>query len=596
MGYPCVWVIHNSLTIRETITIVLGDRYEVQSITAEDYARDPDAVRAADVLVVGCETLPPAAAASLPSVPILWVQTPGADAAVSGAAQWTLSSPFGPEDVRTRIEAMLKPPAPVRTGEPPRPSIEYPALPHDAVLLARRAAGTRFPVLICGEPGTGKERLARAINALGRNGQFVALPASDCTRAAFLHAASFTAADLTIFIPEIDGISQDAEQLLLELTDCGGFSSPRGWHQLRLICATRHSFESFARTHTINPELFYRISVFPIGLPPLRERTADIPALVRQITTELARLLDTEPVTFSRRAMERLVHYLWFGNLAELEAVLTRSVVLAQRRVLDADDLLFGYGRVVPRAPEQTAAKPVTAAEATPDGGEAVDLIINELAHEFKNPMVTIKTVAQHLERLLADETGREQVARLTGEAIDRMDRALENLLQFTRFRAPAPGDVQLNALLSPCLSELAPTLTERRVSLNYRPPEPQSVFVDSAQITYALDNLVRVITRDLPEGQTLSVRAVDGTPAVAFEFTGTRASVTGRLSEFLDHAPSDAGSTLPLGMVFAKALIERNGGRIEVRAQPDISAITVWLPSREEIAPGNGKTKALSH
>ncbi len=596
MGHPCVWVIHNSLTIRETITIVLGDRYQVHSITAEDYARDPGSVRAADVLVIGCETLPAAAIGSLPPVPILWVQAPGADTPPGGPAQWTLASAFGPEDVHSRIEAMLAPPPPppARIVAPPRPRIEYPALPHDAVVLARRAGGTRFPVLICGEPGTGKERLARAISGLGRNTQFVALPASDCSRAALAHAATFTAADLTIFIPEIHGIGAEAEQLLLELTDCGGFGSARGWHQVRLVCGTRHSFDSFARAHGLDPELFYRISVFPISLPPLRERTDDIPALVHQVTTELARLLDAEPVSFSQRAMDRLVHYLWFGNLAELEAVLTRSVVLTQRRVLDAEDLLFGYGRVAPRTPEQPSPKPATTPE--PDGTDAVDLIINELAHEFKNPMVTIKTVAQHLERLLADETGREQVARLTGDAIDRMDRALENLLQFTRFRAPAPGDVQLNALLSPCLSELAPTLTERRVLLNYRPPEPLSVFVDPAQITYAFDNLVRVITRDLPEGQTLSVRAVDRTPAVAFEFTGARASIAGKLSEFLDRAPADGESALPLGMVFAKALIERNGGRIEVRAQPDLSAITVWLPSREETAPGNGKTKTLSH
>lgn len=595
MGCPCVCVIDNSLTIRETITIVLGDRYRVQSITAEEYLRDPAAARTADVLIVGHDTLPASAVLSLPSVPILWVQAPGTDTLPSGAGPWTLPYPFGPEDVHTRIEAMLAAPPPVKAPETVRPSIEYPALPREAVQLARRAAGTRFPVLICGEPGTGKERLARAINRLGQNGQFVALPASNCTRAALLQAATFTAADLTIFIPEISGISADAEQMLLELTDCGGFSSARGWHHVHLICATRHSFERFARTHGLDPELFYRISVFPITLPPLRERTGDIPTLVRQVTTDLARLLDTQPVGFTQRAMDRLVHYLWFGNLAELEAVLTRSVVLAQRRTLDAEDLLFGYGRLAPRAPEASSAKAVTA-DAAPDGAEAVDLIINELAHEFKNPMVTIKTVAQHLERLLADETGREQVARLTGEAIDRMDRALENLLQFTRFRAPAPGDVQLNALLSPCLSELAPTLTERRVALNYRPPEPLSVFVDPAQITYAFDNLVRVITRDLPEGQTLSVHAVDGTAAVAFEFTGGRPSVAGRLSEFLEHAPTDGESTLPLGMVFAKALIERNGGRIEVHTQPDVSAITVWLPSREETAPGNGKTTTLSH
>jgi nitrogen-specific signal transduction histidine kinase len=273
---------------------------------------------------------------------------------------------------------------------------------------------------------------------------------------------------------------------------------------------------------------------------------------------------------------------------------LTRSVVLTQRRTIDAADLLFGYGRIVPRPDDERAAVQEVAPEASTSG--AVDLIINELAHEFKNPMVTIKTVAQHLERLLADETGREQVARLTGEAVDRMDRALENLLQFTRFRVPAPGDVTLNTILSPCLSELAPTLAERRVLLKYRPVDSLAIFVDPAQIGYAFDNLLRVITRDLPEGQTLSVFPSEGTAGVTFEFGGARHPIAGKLAQLLDHAPAEAASLLPLGLVFAKTLIERNGGRIRVDSLRDVTAISVWLPSREDVVPRNGKAASLNN
>src|SRR5208337_2303447 len=116
------------------------------------------------------------------------------------------------------------------------------------------------------------------------------------------------------------------------------------------------------------------------------------------------------------------------------------------------------------------------------------------------------------------------------------------------------------------------------------------------AQVAYAFENLLRVIARDLPEGQTLSVRPLDETAAVTFEFSGVRHPLAGKLSEFLDRSPVEAETLLPLGAVFAKTLIERNGGRIEVHTQADVTAITVWLPSREEIAPGNGKTASLSH
>ena len=590
MVRPRVWVIDDSPIIRETIAIVLNDRYDVDSLSASAYARDPSSVQDAALLVVGLDALSPATIASLPDVPVLWIEKPGS-APSTTPAQAALPYPFAPDDLRIRVEGLLTGRAAIRGR---RLDIYYPIVPKEAALLARRAAVTNFPILICGEPGSGKARLARAIHGFGRHGRFLPLALPHCTPTALQQTAQVCPGDFTLFVTAIDGVTSETEQCLLEVVDRGGFSSDKGWHNVRLICAATCSLEEMARTHRLSRDLFYRISVFPITLPPLRERPADIPPLVQHITGGLASLLRAEPVAFTQRAMDRLVHYLWFGNLAELEAVLTRSVVLADRRTLDAEDLLFGYGRLLPRSPGKTTASHEPAPTPEPNG--AVDLVINELAHEFKNPMVTIKTVAQHLERLLADETGREQVARLTGEAVDRMDRALENLLQFTRFRAPAADDVELNTLLSPCLSDLAPTLTERRVLLDYRPPEKLSVFVDPAQVTYAFENLLRVIVRDLPEGQTLAVHPVEGSAAVAFEFAGARQPLAGKLAEFLDRPSPETEVLLPLGAMFAKSLIERNGGRIEVDTRPDITAVTVWLPGREEFIPGNGKAAGLNH
>ncbi|HEX7408191.1 MAG TPA: sigma 54-interacting transcriptional regulator [Candidatus Binatia bacterium] len=595
MERPCLWVINNSPSIQETISIVLGEDYRVRALSCEEYVRDPSKVREADLLVLEADALPQKSVTLLPpDTPVLWLLGPGSSLSTFPDRAAALPYPFRPDDLRARTQALLAHRAQVPSTSGARSNIEYPVLPKEALLLAHRAAGTSFPVLICGEPGTGKARLARAIHSLGRSGQFLMLSASSCTAAALQQVGSVTPGNLTVFIDEISSVTAEGTQLLFELIDCGGLSSNAGWHAVRLICATAQSFEGLARMPGFSQELLYRISVFPITLPPLRERTSDIPTLAEHIATELARGQSIEPVTFTQRAIERLVRYLWFGNLAEFETVLTRSVVLAQRPTIDAADLLFGYGRIVPRPDEEPAAAKEVAPEAATSG--AVDLIINELAHEFKNPMVTIKTVAQHLERLLADETGREQVARLTGEAVDRMDRALENLLQFTRFRVPAPGDVALNAILSPCLTELAPALAERRLLLNYRPADSVAIFVDAAQIGYAFDNLLRVITRELPEGQTLSVRPLEGTAGVTFEFGGARNLIAGKLAQLLDHAPADAASLLPLGLVFAKTLIERNGGRIQLDNLRDVTAISVWLPSREEIAPRNGKTASLNN
>src|SRR5262249_28299371 len=270
------------------------------------------------------------------------------------------------------------------------------------------------------------------------------------------------------------------------------------------------------------------------------------------VATELGRRLGGEPVSFTPRALHRLMHYLWFGNLAELEAVLARTLTLVPSRILDADDLLFRYGPPVARGPARpAAAPPPSSIEGTP--ADAAELIINELAHEFKNPMVTIKTVAQHLERLLADEAGRQQVTRLTGEAVDRMDRTLENLLQFTRFRTPAAEEVSLSALIAPAVTDLTPTLAERRIVLNYTPSEASRAFVDPAQIVYAFDNMLRAIARDLVEGQTLSIRAPASPHTVLFEFVSPHHPISEKLAALLEGRVAGEETPLPLGMLFAK-------------------------------------------
>src|SRR5262249_51350438 len=159
---------------------------------------------------------------------------------------------------------------------------------------------------------------------------------------------------------------------LREFLDCGGFHSATGWHRVRLIVATAHSIDDLARGRGLDKELFYRLSVLPITLTTLRERAQDIPVLATQITGDLARAISAEPPTLTDRAIDRLPRYLWFGNLAELETVLTRTVALQRGGLIDAEDLLFGYGRIVPHERDEgAAAAPEIARE--PAANAAVD-------------------------------------------------------------------------------------------------------------------------------------------------------------------------------------------------------------------------------
>lgn len=591
MESPRVCVIDSSPAIRETLAIILSDGYAVDCLSPEEFRRDPSLSHTFKALIIGEGCALGDLASAVPvGTPVLWLHTGNQPPPFASGPSATLSRAFDPQELRATLQTLLARSATQRPTWTARLSIDYPVVPKEAALLARRASHTDLPVLLCGEVGTGKTRLARAIHALGPGGRFVPLSASTCTRATLIQAAGLAAGSLTLCVSDLAETSMEGHQVLRELLDCGGVQSAAGWHAVRLICATAKSFEDLARLAGLSKDLFYRLSVLPITLPRLRERTADIPALVEHLSTELTQGLARAPVSFTRRAMERLERYLWFGNLAELETVLTRTIALVQGGTIDANDLLFGYGRLLPHQAEaghRAAAAPAPG----PSSAETVDLVINELAHEFKNPMVMIKTVSQHLERLLDDDNGREQVARLTGEAVARMDRALENLLQFTRFRTPAPERIGLNALLAPCLTELTPLLTERRLLLNYHPPDVAPLFVDAAQIAYAFENLLHVIIRDLDEGETLTVRAVDAPTAVVFEFASRHPSTAAKLARLVDHPQNGDAADTPLGLVFARALVDRNGGHLEVRSTGERTAITVWLPSQERLATDDGKT-----
>ncbi len=581
MEYPRVCIIDSSPAVRETVAVVLGGGYGVESITPEEYLSNPGRLGEVDVVVLGDDALP---SESLPSLtdrlPVLWLQSRRGPPPVATGRWAAVPRMFSPEDLRIRIRALLSQRGQARAPWSTWAAVDYPIVPKESVLLVRRAIDTHLPVLICGEPGTGKMRLARAIHTARTVSRFVAVSAADCTWASLRPAGAVAPGNLTVFVNDVRNVGSEGQQVLFELLDCGGFLSDAGWHGVRLICATSETLEGLAGLAALPKDLFYRLSVLPITLPPLRERPYDIPALAHYLATELSRGISTEPTSFTPRAIHRLMHYLWFGNLAELEAVLARTLALAPTRIIDADDLLFGPTRIAPRPPAAEPAAPRSAAASA-----VVELIINELAHEFKNPMVTIKTFAQHMERVLTDEGGRQHAAQLAGEAVERMDRTLENLLQFTRFRAPAREDAPLRALLAFPLSDLASTLADRQLLLDYQPPDAQRAFVDSQQIVYAFASMLRAILREMVEGNTLRIRPVAGTPTVTFEFGSAHQPVAAQLAGLLDRRESGEPVTLPLGMVFAKALIERNGGRLEIHNAAGKTTITVWLPTREEIA-----------
>jgi formate hydrogenlyase transcriptional activator len=214
-------------------------------------------------------------------------------------------------------------------------------------------APTDSTVLITGETGTGKELIARAIHNLSprRERTFVkvncaAIPTGlleselfGHERGAFTGAISQrigrfeTANGGTIFLDEIGDIPLELQPKLLRVLQEQEFERLGGTHTIRvnvrLLAATNRNLDEMVAARTFRSDLFYRLRVFPIVVPPLRERREDIPALVRYFVEKHGRRMNRTIETIPAETLDLLVEYSWPGNIRELENLIERAVIVS---------------------------------------------------------------------------------------------------------------------------------------------------------------------------------------------------------------------------------------------------------------------------
>ncbi len=224
-----------------------------------------------------------------------------------------------------------------------------------------QVANTESTVLIQGETGTGKELIARAIHDLSRRREralvkinCAALPSTlieselfGREKGAFTGALStqtgrFEVADgSTIFLDEVGELSLEVQAKLLRVLQDGEFerlgSSRTTRVDVRVIAATNRDLDEAVRQGAFRSDLYYRLNVFPILVPPLREHPEDIPPLVWHFLRELGERMGKRVDTIPRRSMEAMTTYAWPGNVRELMNVLERAIILAKGSVLQVD-------------------------------------------------------------------------------------------------------------------------------------------------------------------------------------------------------------------------------------------------------------------
>jgi DNA-binding NtrC family response regulator len=231
--------------------------------------------------------------------------------------------------------------------------------------LLETVAGTSSTVLITGETGTGKELAARAIhhNSSRRANRFVAINCSAIpetlleaelfghVRGAFTGAVGARQGRLeqahkgTLFLDEVATMSPALQAKLLRVLQEREFERVGDSHtvkiDVRIIAATHSELSKMVADGSFREDLYYRLNVIPVQLPPLRERREDIPLLVQHFLQKLgAEYVPPRTVTMSQEAMRRLMAYSWPGNVRQLENVVERALTFSQGRAqIEIDDL-----------------------------------------------------------------------------------------------------------------------------------------------------------------------------------------------------------------------------------------------------------------
>ena len=242
----------------------------------------------------------------------------------------------------------------------------------DIMATVEKVAGTESSVLIYGESGTGKELVARALHyQSGRtSGPFVkvncgALPHDLLESELFGHEkGAFTGAvrqkkgkfELakggTIFLDEIGDIPLDSQVKLLRILQEKQFDRVGGEQTLeadiRVVAATNRTLKEMVKEGTFREDLFYRLEVIPINIPPLRERRSDIPALVELFLRKKSEEMNMPSKELAKEATDALSAYAWPGNVRELENVIERTLVLSDGDEIGIQDLPIFEGESLP--------------------------------------------------------------------------------------------------------------------------------------------------------------------------------------------------------------------------------------------------------
>lgn len=288
-----------------------------------------------------------------------------------------VTKPVDPDDLSRLIRNAIEKRRLVTENIQLRQQIEDLSLPDEVVgespimkrvmEMVNTVAKTDSTVMILGESGTGKELIARAIHSRSTRRYFPiitincgAYPEGLLESELFGHEkGAFTGAMYrrkgklemadkgTLFLDEIGNISEKMQMDLLRVIETKNFTRLGGDKAIdvdfRVISATNKDLEKAIKEGSFREDLYYRLNVFSILLPPLRERRTDIPLIAKYFLSKYAQSMNKNVVDFSPQAMEMFIGYDWPGNIREVRNVVERAMVVAQGSQIQVEDISFPF-------------------------------------------------------------------------------------------------------------------------------------------------------------------------------------------------------------------------------------------------------------
>ncbi|MDB4963009.1 MAG: two component, sigma54 specific, transcriptional regulator, Fis family [Myxococcales bacterium] len=383
-----ILVVDDERGIRALCSDVLGRAgYEVEAVDCAAGALAAVARRRFDLILCdinlpdqdGVSLLPRLLTGDEPPAVLLITAYPSIDTAVRGmklGARDYIGKPFSPDELRLVVRRALDEDELRRAHGELTKRLAYGSMIGDSPAMQQlrstidKVAQSDATVLITGESGTGKELVARALHFAGRRAGRAFMPVN-CgalvgtlldselfghTRGAFTGADTakrglFLAADTgTLFLDEIGELPLELQPKLLralqdgEVKPVGGTSAIRV--DVRVIAATNRALEEGIKSQTFREDLYYRLAVITIDVPPLRNRPGDIALLARHFAEQAALRAEKSRPAMTDAAIAHLVAQPWPGNVRELENTIERAVILSSSDVLDLADVSSHSGRL----------------------------------------------------------------------------------------------------------------------------------------------------------------------------------------------------------------------------------------------------------